>query len=380
MKLTYLLFFGAFFLIYGAINYYIGLRGWQAFGRLLPHAMAIIYWLLLFLIASAIFVSMFGRGVLPEGIRDVLAIAGSFWLAVVLYLFLVLVAIDFLRLINRWLRIIPDLNPAFLPLGGFMVLLLVGGLIAYGMWNAQNTQISSFDVTIGKNAGETQQMQVVVVSDIHIGSIIDKKRVSRMVEQINALHPDLILMPGDLIDGNLTPYLRQNIHEELMLLKPRYGTFAVFGNHDYMGGIADEAERLLDEAGITVLRDSYQLVADSFYVVGREDYSAGQNRLALATIMADLDPTKPVVLLDHQPFDLAEGQRCGVDLQVSGHTHHGQLFPFNLITNKLFEEDWGHLKKDAYQVIVSCGYGTWGPPLRIRSHSEIVSVTVNFAP
>ncbi|MCL2766048.1 MAG: metallophosphoesterase, partial [Peptococcaceae bacterium] len=300
-----------------------------------------------------------------------------------LYLFLTLIVIDLFRFLNRWLHIIPD-SSTYSPVAvGIAVLIFVVGLIAYGVWNAHNTRISHYEVDIHKDAAGINEMRVVLVSDIHIGSIIDKERVGRMVERVNSLNPDLIVMPGDLFDGDLSVYLEQNIYEEISSLQATYGIFAVFGNHDYMGGISSEAQRLLLEAGVVVLRDEYRLVADSFYVVGREDWSLSmqgmRSRLDLADIMADVDRAKPVLLLDHQPFNLAEGREQGVDLQLSGHTHRGQLFPFSIVTNMLFEQDWGYLNKDGTQLVVSCGYGTWGPPLRLNSVSEIVLVTVRFA-
>src|SRR5690606_702738 len=116
--------------------------------------------------------------------------------------------------------------------------------------------------------------------------------------------------------------------------------------------------------------------------IGRNDprLHEGPERVKLKELMKGIDTRKPLLLLDHQPIDLGEAQAAGIDLQLSGHTHRGQIFPANLITDRIYEEDWGLLKKGAYHLIVSCGYGTWGPPLRIGNHPEVVSVIVNFQP
>ena len=373
-----------FLFLYGAMNYYVGLRGWQALSRLLAGGASVVYWCVIVFAASSVFLGMFlgNRLLLPEKLREILTIAGFYWLVFLLYLFLAFVVLDLGRFMNRWLRLLPD-SATFPPLTAVtVILLLVAGIIVYGVWNAQNIKIRHYEVEINKNAGNIEELQLVMVSDLHMGNIVNRKRISRMVEMVNGFNPDLIVIPGDIIDGNLSPYLEQNMNGEIGKLKAKLGVWGVFGNHDYIGGIASESQRLLREAGVTVLRDEYRLVEGSFYLVGREDVSSsrlgGQLRRPLAEIMAGMDMDMPILLLDHQPFNLDEGREQGVDLQLSGHTHHGQLFPFNLLTANLFEQDWGYLSKDSFLLIVSCGFGTWGPPLRIGSVSEIVTVTVRF--
>lgn len=130
------------------------------------------------------------------------------------------------------------------------------------------------------------------------------------------------------------------------------------------------------------MRDECRKIAGSFYLVGR-DYQygegfAGPGRRELSRLMTGVDRSLPVIMLDHQPSNLGEGQEQGVDLQISGHTHRGQLFPFNLLTRRLFETDWGCLQKGGFQLIVSCGYGTWGPPIRVGSVPEIVDINIRF--
>jgi len=138
-------------------------------------------------------------------------------------------------------------------------------------------------------------------------------------------------------------------------------------------------------AGITVLIDQYTKVNEQFYVVGRNDRSGRYMarsvapRKELSAIMKDIDHTLPIILLDHQPAALHEPLANKVDLQLSGHTHNGQFFPNHLITNQLFEIDWGHFTKESLQVIVSCGYGTWGPPIRTSGYSEVVKINVKFS-
>lgn len=384
MKAQFVIFLGTFFAIYGATNYYIGLRGWQAFSGLIPYGYGKIYWFLFSFLALSFLAGRFGNKYLPAEFSDGLTLVGSYWLAAMHYLFFLLIVIDLVRLADRWFGFLPEGLKQFPAATGLAVSLLVTGILIYGTWNARNPQLRHYEITVSKPAGSLNQLHVIMVSDIHLGKIVNNGRLTTLVNRINELNPDLVLLPGDIIDENIGPFIEQKMPDVFRMLKPRYGTFAVFGNHEYIGGHAEEASRHLQEAGITVLRDDYKKVADSFYIVGRDDRSRdrfqGKSRQELSAIMEGVDHSLPVILMDHQPFHLEEGQEQGVDLQLSGHTHLGQLFPYNLITQRVFEKDWGYLRKGDFQVIVSCGFGTWGPPIRIGNTPEIVDIIIHFQP
>jgi len=382
MKVQFAIFISVFIAIFGAVNYYIGLRGWQAFGRLIPGGYGKIYWFLFFLLAFSYLVGRLGEKYLPAAVCDGFTIAGSYWLAAINYLFFILITVDLIRLADRWLVFLPEGLKQRPAAAGLAVILLVAGIVIYGAWNSRNPQLRHYDVDIAKPAGSLSQLHVVMVSDIHLGKIVNNGRLMTLVNKINSQNPDLVLLPGDIIDENIGPFVEQKMPDVLRMLKPQYGTFAVFGNHEYIGGHAEEAFHHLQEARITVLRDDYQKVDGSFYIVGRDDSAGGRyngkRRRELSVVMEGVDRSLPVILMDHQPSHLEEGQEQGVDLQLSGHTHHGQLFPYNLITQRIFEQDWGYLRKGDSQIIVSCGFGTWGPPIRIGSTPEIVDITIHF--
>lgn len=384
MRMQFAIIIGIVLALYGAINYYIGLRGWQALGKLLPQGASVVWWCLLFLLAVSFFAGAMGGKYLPIAVGNVFTLIGSYWLAVMQYLLFFWLAVDLLRLAHRWTGFIPDVLKQFPTATGLAAVLLVAGIIGYGTWNALHPRVRHYDIVLAKPAGSLQQLRVVMVSDIHMGNIVNSDRVLALVNSINSLHPDLVLLPGDLIDGDIGPFIRQNVPDILRMLKPQYGTFAAFGNHDYLGGDGEEAYRLLQEAGVTVLRDDFWKVDESFYIVGRDDITGqrfrGTRRQELSTLLEGVDRSLPVLLMDHQPYRLEEAQEQGVDLQLSGHTHHGQLFPYNLITKKIFEMDWGYLRKGDFQVIVTCGFGTWGPPVRLGNKPEIVDVTIRFQP
>jgi predicted MPP superfamily phosphohydrolase len=382
MKMQFAVFFGVFFLLYGVINLYIGWRGWQAFGRLLSPGFGVLYWLLFSFLALSFIAGRFGEKYLPAAAGDFLTVVGSYWLAAMDFFFLFILAIDIIRLVARWSGFLPADITRLPALTGLFVVLLVTALVIYGSWNSRNPRLVRYDLNIPKAAGDISELRVVMVSDIHLGRIIHNGRLLKLVQNVNNLNPDLVLLPGDIIDENIGPFVEQKMSDSLLGLNSKYGAFAVFGNHEYIGGHQEEAFRHLQEAGITVLRDSYEKIGESFYLVGQDERSrerfAGTSGRQLSGIMEGVDRTLPVLLMVHQPVDLAGAQEQGVDLQLSGHTHKGQLFPFNLLTKKIFETDWGYLRQGDFQLIVSCGFGTWGPPIRVGNVPEIVEIVIHF--
>ncbi len=381
IKIRYLIFFGIIFAFYSAINIYIVMRGWQAFGKLLPQGYGWVYWVVFVTLALSFIAGRFAENLLPETLAGFLTGTGSYWLAATGYLFLALVLIDTTRLLNRWLNFIPAPVIERPELTGLAVVLLVAGIIAFGAWNARHPRLVHYEITIPKSAGSLNELRVVAVTDIHLGKVMHNGRLLPLVQQVNNLGPDLILLPGDIVEEKVAT-LGQDMSGSLRMLEAKYGTFAIFGNHEYIGGQAEDIHHHLQEAGITILRDEYRKIAGGFYLLGR-DYQHGErfvgaNRQELSQVMAGLDRSLPVIMLDHQPSNLREGQEQGVDLQISGHTHRGQLFPLNLLTKRIFETDWGYLRKGDFQLIVSCGYGTWGPPIRVGNVPEIVDIDIHF--
>ena len=167
--------------------------------------------------------------------------------------------------------------------------------------------------------------------------------------------------------------------KEFSNIKSTYGTFATLGNHDLMTNETDTIVSELEKNKVKVLRDEAVLIDKSFYIVGRDDISINRfesQRKSLDSIVANLDINIPKIVIDHTPTSLDESLDAGVNLHFSGHTHAGQLTPGNLVTERLFEIDHGYLNKDELHVVVSSGYGTWGPPLRIGSKSEIINVKI----
>ncbi|SDG33466.1 metallophosphoesterase [Desulfosporosinus hippei] len=370
-------------LVYGGLNYYIGLRGWQALFSYVPFFNPKVYWTIFLLISSAYLFSRLLEKFLPIVLHEILTVIGAYWMACMLYFLLIILLLDLLRVLNRWLNLVPlGIKQSLNPVLGLVVFVLVIGIISYGAWNARHPQINHYDLTITKQAGALKKLHVVMVSDIHLGTIIQNDRLTKLVDKVNDLKPDLILMAGDVFDEDIESKNKQQVADNFRRLSSTYGSFAVLGNHEYIGGNANEAIKYLNEAGVKVLRDSSEEVGGSFTLVGRDDLSGsrfnGTKRESLATLMQGINPSLPIILMDHQPSHLEEPVEQKVDLQVSGHTHNGQLFPIQFITQKVFEQDWGYLHKADFQLIVSSGYGTWGPPIRIGNTPEIVDITITF--
>jgi uncharacterized protein len=369
-----------FFSIYLAVNYYVGLHFFQSLRNFIePYSF--FYWAAYILLAVSLFAAKLGRRLFPGRINDLVAITGDYWLAATYYSFLIWAVADILHFLVDLIypARITGYPSFYLGLG---ILSLVVALLIYGTWNARHPRVTHYDIAIKKTAYGLPKLHAVMVSDIHLGLIIDSDRLDEMVKSINELDPDIVFLAGDTIDEDVKLFLNQKMPEVIGKLKSKFGVYAVLGNHEYIGGNSELATDYLRQAGVIVLIDEYIKINNQFYIVGRDErmaaYMTGKQRLDLSRVMEGIDHSLPIILLDHQPHKLEEGQRNGVDLQLSGHTHNGQFFPNNLFAKHFFEHSWGYLRKGEYQVIVSAGYGTWGPPIRIGNYSEIIDLNISF--
>jgi predicted MPP superfamily phosphohydrolase len=198
------------------------------------------------------------------------------------------------------------------------------------------------------------------------------------VKKINVLHPDIVFVGGDLVDDKAAVLREKGIGFSFKDIKAPLGVYGITGNHEYINGV-DSSVNYMKELNVIVLRDSSITINNGFVLIGREDRSRGlKRRKPLKDLVESSEKNLPVILMDHTPFQLEEAMENGVDLQLSGHTHHGQMFPINLITNKIYELSRGYKKKGNTQYYVSSGVGTWGPPVRTGSRSEIVNLKIKF--
>ncbi len=369
--------------IHSLVNFYIFIRGWQGLelysGLRYYYLGFYIFFFISYLLAR--FLERYGHSAFTE----ILNWSGSFWFAAMLYFFLFILLLDIVRASNHFLHFLPQglfidyAKTKFITLisvSGFVILLIV-----YGFINASIVRIKTLDININKTVKNHKILNIVLLSDLHLGTIIGPNKLTRIVNKINALNPDIVLFAGDVVDENIKPVIKKNLGKLLENIVSKYGTYAITGNHEYIGGVGPAVE-YLEKHSVKYLRDTALMIDSSFYLVGRNDKDmprfTGKNRKSLENILVDVDKSYPVIMMDHQPFHLEEAAQNGVDLQLSGHTHDGQMFPINYITRAIYHPDWGYRRIDNTQYYVSCGVGTWGPPVRIGNSPEIVNIKVTF--
>lgn len=385
MDLSYIALIAFIIIIYAGPNFYIGWRGWRLVARLIPNLKRKIYWTIFWFVALAYFIGVFIEEYLPGIVSKPIIFLGAYWMGAAVYILLFMTIADIIGFTADKLGLIARLGIQRENMHFMLSLIsasMVFAVLAYGTWNAKNVQLVRYNITIPKAAGSLKELRIAMVSDIHLGRVINKKRLDELVDRLNSLKPDMVVIAGDIIDEKLKPLVEQRMWEELGQLNSKYGTFACLGNHEFFGGRVDDKIKFFTRAGVNILADTSIKIAGSFYLVGRYDKSIedmnGNKRMILSELMNTVDKTFPIILLEHRPIELDAAQKEGVDLQLSGHTHAGQFFPINLLTDKIFEVDWGCLKKGSLNVIVSSGFGTWGPPIRTANHPEVIEINIKF--
>ena len=251
-------------------------------------------------------------------------------------------------------------------------LIITGGYIHYS-----HPKKEVINLDINKEITGKKQIRVAAISDIHIGYGTTKERLQRYVRMIQAEKPDLILISGDLIDSNLKPVREQHLEQELNQLQAPLGVFMIPGNHEYISGIGKSRTFIQQQTSIQWLQDSVVTLANGIQLIGRDDRH-NPRRKSIAQLTDTLSSNRPLFLLDHQPYQLDESAQANIDLQFSGHTHNGQVWPLNLITGHLFEVSHGYKQKGNTHIYVSSGLSLWGPPFRIGPRSEMVIFDINF--
>ncbi|MDQ8733240.1 metallophosphoesterase [Paenibacillus sp. LHD-38] len=379
MKMRFIAIFFCVLLVYSGISFYIGWNGWLFFSTLFNWENAGWYTLAAAITAYAYIIGSAAYRTPLRPVAEVFKLVGSYWFAVLEYAVLILPAANILSLLLKAAGAGKSIS--VVAVGSIAILLMII-LLVRGTWNAWSPIIRTYRVQVPKPAGQMKKLRIAMASDLHLGTIVGNKHLQRLLSKVEQIKPDLILLPGDILDDDIEPFLRKNMSAVLGRLKAPLGVYAVTGNHEYIGGKVPEFIAAMDAIGIRVLMDETALIADSFYVIGRKDKASagfgGNGRMPIRDLIAPLDQSRPLILLDHQPSDIAKAAESGIDISVSGHTHRGQMMPNHLITRKLFELDWGYLKKGALHAIVSSGFGTWGPPVRIGSRSEVIQIEVDF--
>lgn len=326
------------------------------------------------------------------------AVSG-FWLGMLLYILLIVGLFDLGCLIIRKVAqrkdVVFDRRKLCRRAGGLAAacVLLVS---AFGFLHAGRIQVRTADLTIPKPCA-LENLKVALIADLHLGYSVGAPMMEQMVEKINRENVDLVCLAGDIFDNEYEA-LRQpeKIAGILRGIKSRYGVYACWGNHDVrekvLAGFTlgqKEADRedprfpaFLQKAGVTLLQDEGRLIDNAFYLIGRKDRSKcrkmGEERLMPARLTEGMDLEKPVLVMDHQPRELAELAEAGVDVDLSGHTHGGQLFPGSLLVGMLYENADGIMRRETMYSCVTSGVGVWGPAMRVGTDSEIMLLNLHF--
>lgn len=375
-----LIFFSIVLVLYSLVNIYIFFKGYGAIPAL--HDNRLLYSIVFFFMAAIFIAAKFLESRHSSIITDVFNIMGGFWLAFMLYGFMLFLISDIILLILRVSHLLSGDSIVLYKKWSFIItvslsaILIIGGFI-----NAIIPVVKEYNITINKSAGDIKNLRIAAVSDIHLGSIIRKRSIKKLSSMLQEIKPDLVLLLGDIIDGEIGPVLRGDLLQYFTCPKCDGGLYAITGNHEFIGG-GNKTVPYIESKGIKVLKDEMVILDGGIQLIGRIDKDSfrfyGKERLPLSQLMKQADTTKPVILLDHQPFHLDEAMREGVDLELSGHTHNGQMWPLNYITAMIYELSYGYLKKGNSHFIVSSGYGLWGPRVRSGSRSEVLLINITF--
>jgi uncharacterized protein len=375
-----IIFFSIVLTIYSLVNIYIYYKGYWSLPVLQEHRL--LYALVFFTLSAVFIAAKFLESRHSSIITDILNIIGGFWLAFMLYGFIFFLLTDIVLAGLKLSRIITGENILIFRKLSFIITVAISTLlIAGGFINALIPVVTRYDISIDKPAGGIKSLKIAAVSDIHLGSIIRKRSLIKLSGILNELHPDLVLLLGDIIDGEIGPVLRGDLLQYFTCPECTDGLYAITGNHEFIGG-GSRTIPYIESKGIRVLKDEVVTLDGGIQLIGRIDRDSyrfyRKERLPLDSLIKEVDLARPVILLDHQPFRLNESEKSGIDLQLSGHTHNGQMWPLNYLTQMIYELSYGYLRKGKTHFIVSSGYGLWGPRVRSGSSSEVMLININF--
>lgn len=350
----------------------------------------------------AICSSLLLGGLLPPGkLSTALHKFSNYWLAFFIFMLFFILVADIinliLRLVNKKWKVPYYGTTQGHRIVSSTVLILTLLFTGYGLIHANKLVTNSYEITVEKNAGELKDLNVVLIADFHLGYSIDKENMKEMVEEVNALNPDIVLVAGDIVDNNYEAISDPEETAEIISgIKSKYGCYAVYGNHDVaetlIGGFPItpyyEAFRdprvveFVEKCGFKMLEDDSVLIDNSFYVTGRIDAErAGdgtKNRMETSELIEELDQSKPIIVLSHEPDELDENAEAGVDVLLCGHTHAGQFFPLTLVQPLAWRNYWGYLKVGNMHNFVTSGIGVYGPDVRITTDSEVMQIKMHF--
>ena len=376
-RVALILFLLTFFLIYGGLHFYMLIKVKNSFLPGAKSTLCLILFMVIMVFAPVVIHILERSGY--ESLARLFSYVGYSWMGIVFLFFSLAVLFDVYRfsvyatgfVLNRdFSFVMPSaLHSCVIPL---VFAILVS---AYGYFEAQNIYTERVVITTSKIPKEIGKLKIVQISDVHLGLIIREKRLREILRKIKAENPDILVSTGDLIDGQINNL--GHFSEMLKEINPRYGKFAVTGNHEFYAGL-DEALDFTAKSGFKVLRGEGLTISGLINIIGVDDpaekiYGISKN-ITEKEILSVFPKDKFTLLLKHQP--VVDTKLLGLfDLQLSGHTHKGRIFPFTLITwlRYPFNSGYFNLSNNTH-LYVSRGAGTWGPPIRFLAPPEITVI------
>jgi len=311
------------------------------------------------------------------GFLQSLSSFSGYLLTFYLYLFLALLLVEIFLLVNRLFRFISrekrkSFTFRFYTLSSMILFSLI--IVAYGVINLNSIRVSKYEVEVPRQNSKIDHLQVAFVADLHINQGYSLSFIEQFVRKINDLQPDILLYGGDIVEGDSQNETTEAIESALNSIHTKYGEYGVLGNHDSSRGRNNGS--FFKKAGINMLCDSVIKFDSAFYLAGR--YDQQRNRKSVSKVLQNTPHDLPILMIDHRPTRLQEISQTNVDVQFSGHTHDGQLFPINLIVGNMYDLTWGYKKIRNTHFFVTSGLRLWGPQVRTVGKSEIMLIDIRF--
>ena len=307
----------------------------------------------------------------------------------IFYLFISSLIADLIRIIQKYLIKEKHLN--FIPIihkKGLLAIIIFTIIILGSVYGMNHIELTEYNLTTDKI--DNKSYSILFISDVHYGTVQNTQLVKDSILKMNNLKPDIVLLGGDIVDERTTKDSMQEIFEELGKINSTYGTYYIFGNHDRQPYTSDyengnrtftdsDLNQSIEKNRIKILNDDKITINNDFVLVGRSDaeWEDSINRTDVNEILNESDLSKYIVVLDHQPVEYEENDQEGVDLQLSGHTHGGQVFPYGVIYNLSGRLNYGEYEIGDMKQIVSSGLTGWGWPMRNEAKCEYVLININ---
>jgi len=362
-------------LSYTIPNIYVFMRIWQLF---INKGSRLLYTGIYLLIAMIYPVSNF----LMDGDTGlagrVMGSVSGYILPFCLYLFLFILAYDIFLLLNlivRFLKAERMKTTRYKKMVLSLIISLSIIVVVYGSINFNTLRTTRYSIEIPAKSSDIGSLRIAFGADFHLDGNTPLWFVRKFADSVNKMDADLLLLGGDIAVGRREDAKMQPLEHALGEIRTKFGSFAVLGNHEHYEN--QDIGTFFSDAGITLLRDTIIVIDSSFSLGGRDD-SHFRGRKSIGDLVNSSAGTLPLIMLDHRPTDLEEVSKTRVDLQMSGHTHHGQLFPINLITKRVYALSYGYFKKRDTHFFVTSGIRLWGPPVRTTARSEIMLIDITF--